>query len=103
MLSTTSLAVILLLLILSSGFFSAAETALISINRYRLRHLVKSKNRTAVLISRLLARLDKLLSVVLIGNTFANIMAAAVTTIIANSLYGEAGVLTCTVLLTLVT
>ncbi|HYN53976.1 MAG TPA: CNNM domain-containing protein, partial [Methylotenera sp.] len=54
----------LALLLLISGFFSIAETSLMSLNRYRLRHLVKEGNRGARLASALLAKTDKLLGVI---------------------------------------
>lgn len=100
--SITVLVVILIVLILFSSFFAVAETALMSVNRYRLRHLTKSGSRKAILISRLLERPDKLLSVILIGSTSANIMASATATIIANNFFGKVGLLVCTISLTLV-
>ena len=83
--------VILVLLIVLAGFFSCAETALMSINRYRLRHKAQMKRRYAVLILRLLKRPDRLLGVILIGNNFANILASALATLIAAHYWGERG------------
>jgi Mg2+/Co2+ transporter CorB len=57
---------ILILLLVISGFFSIAETSLMSLNRYRLRHLVKQGHRGARLASKLLAKTDKLLGVILL-------------------------------------
>lgn len=99
--SLTALLVILIILILSSAFFSSAEIGMMSINRYRLRHLVKKNNKQAIRVNQMLTRPDRLLSVVLIGNTFANIVASMVATLIGQRLYGDAGVLAATVLLTL--
>jgi Mg2+/Co2+ transporter CorB len=82
---------ILFLLLLISAFFSSAETSLLSFNRYRLRHLVRKKNRKAILVDKLLQRPDRLLSVILVGNTFANTLAPAVVTLIAVDLMGEMG------------
>lgn len=93
---------ILIILILFSSFFSGAEVGMMAINRYRLRHLVRQKHRLACLVHRLLKRPDRLLGVILIGNTFANIMASAVATVIAARLYGEMGIVIATVVLTLV-
>ncbi|MGE3920139.1 MAG: HlyC/CorC family transporter [Gammaproteobacteria bacterium] len=90
--SIFSLLVALIILIIVSGFFSASETAMMAINRYRLRHLVRAKNRTAILVNKLLEWPDKLLGVILIGNTFCTILASAVATIIAERLYGPVGV-----------
>lgn len=96
------LCAILVLLVCLSGFFSASETGMMSLNRYRLRHLVKLHHKQAIRVSQLLARPDSLLSVVLIGNTIANIAASILATLIGQSLYGEWGVLVATVSLTLI-
>lgn len=101
-LSLTTLACILLLLIVLSGFFSGAEIGMMSLNRYRLRHLVKKNNKHAIRVNRLLAHPDRLLSVVLIGNTLANIVGSTAATLIGQRLYGDAGVAVATVLLTLI-
>jgi Mg2+/Co2+ transporter CorB len=93
---------ILLFLVVFSGFFSGAEIGMMSLNRYRLRHLVKKKNKQALRVSRLLAHPDRVLCVVLIGNTLANILASMVATILGQRLYGDAGVAIATVLLTLI-
>lgn len=101
-LSLTTLFILLLLLILLSGFFSGAEIGMMSLNRYRLRHLVKKKNKQAIRVNNLLARPDRLLSVVLIGNTLANILASTLATLVGQRLYGDAGVAICTLILMLV-
>lgn len=75
---------------------------MMSLNRYRLRHLVKKNNKQAIRVNRLLAHPDRLLSVVLIGNTLGNILASMVATLIGQRLYGDAGVVISTALLTLV-
>ena len=93
---------ILIFLILLSAFFSGSETGMMSINRYRLRHLAKEKNALALRVDKLLSRVDRLLGVILIGNTFANIFASAIATILAIRLYPEYGVSVATILLTLV-
>ncbi|MDP3087003.1 MAG: HlyC/CorC family transporter [Methylotenera sp.] len=80
---------ILMLLLLISGFFSIAETSLMSLNRYRLRHLVKEGNRGARLATALLAKTDKLLGVILLCNNFANAASATLVTIIIVELFGE--------------
>ena len=86
------LAGVLLFLIFLSGFFSAAEISLMTVNRYRLRHLAESGHRGARLARRLLRRPDRVLGVVLLGNNFGNIAASSVATLMAVRLYG-AGVL----------
>ncbi|KTD21480.1 HlyC/CorC family transporter [Legionella israelensis] len=100
--SLTTLALILLFLIFLSGFFSGSEIGTMSINRYRLRHLVKKGNKRAIRVYTMLSRPDQLLSVILIGNTLANIVASTVTTLIGQRVYGDAGVAIGTILLTMV-
>jgi Mg2+/Co2+ transporter CorB len=80
---------ILALLLLISGFFSVAETSLMSLNRYRLRHLVKEGHRGARIASALLAKTDKLLGVILLCNNFANAASATLVTLITVELFGE--------------
>jgi Mg2+/Co2+ transporter CorB len=92
---------VLLLLICLSAFFSIAETGLMAINRYRLRHKARLKQRHAVLILKLLKRPDRLLGMILIGNNLANIVASALATMIAMQIWGEGGVILSTALLTL--
>ena len=80
---------ILVLLLFTSAFFSVAETSLMSINRYRLRHLVKVGSQGARLASYLLARTDQLLGVILMGNTLAIAASSALSTIVTVNLFGE--------------
>ncbi|MBA2657817.1 MAG: HlyC/CorC family transporter [Tatlockia sp.] len=101
-LSLTTLIITLFFLVLFSGFFSASEIGMMSLNRYRLRHLVKMNNKQAIRVNQMLSRPDKLLSIVLIGNTLANIVASTVATLIGQRLYGDAGVAFATILLTLI-
>lgn len=93
---------ILLVLIMISSFFSGSETAMMSVNRYRLRHLAKKKHPHAQRVLTLLSRTDRLLGVILIGNTFANIAASAVATLIAVHYLNDFGLLMTTIALTLV-
>jgi len=72
-----------------SAFFSISETSLMSLNRYRLKHLAKSGNTGAKLASELLQETDKLLSVILLCNNFSNAAAATLVTVIAVQLYGN--------------
>ena len=80
---------VLALLLLIAAFFSIAETSLMSLNRYRLKHLVKEGNRGARLASVLLSKTDKLLGVILLCNNFANAASATLVTIITVELFGE--------------
>ena len=98
--STGTLFSILIFLILISGFFSGSETGLMSLNRYRLRHLADKKNKGAMRAFRLLQKPDKLIGLILLGNNFVNILASAIATIIGIRLFGEAGILFATVILT---
>ncbi len=75
---------------------------MMSLNRYRLRHLVKQKHRGATRAAKLLQRPDRLIGVILIGNNFVNILASAIATMIALRLMGDAGVAVATAVLTLV-
>lgn len=93
---------VLVLLIILSAFFSAAETGLMAINRYRLRHKARLKKRSSMLILKLLKRPDRLLGMILIGNCCANIFASALATVLAVQLFGEKAVILSTVLLTII-
>ena len=99
---TSMLFSVLLFLILVSGFFSGSETGLMSLNRYRLRHLADQKNKAAMRAFRLLQKPDKLIGLILLGNNFVNILASAIATIIGIRVFGEAGVLIATIILTIV-
>lgn len=100
--SLVLLFVVLIFLVLLSGFFSGSEIGMMSLNRYRLRHLVKKNHKQAIRVNNLLSRPERLLSVVLIGNTLANIIASAIATLIGEHLYKTTGVAIATVLLSLV-
>lgn len=91
---------LLVFLILCSAFFSSSETGILSLNRYRLRHLSKQGHRGAKRVSALLSRPDRMLGTILIGNTFANILASSLATVLALQLWGDAGVAIATLLLT---
>ncbi len=75
---------------------------MMSLNRYRLRHLVKAKHPGAVRANALLTHPDRLIGLILLGNNFVNILASSLATIIALRLYGEAGIAIATGVLTLV-
>lgn len=96
------LVLILAGLILLSAFFSASETAMMSLNRYRLRNLADKGHRSARLALRLLAHPDRLLSTILLGNNVANLTAASVASVIALHLYGEAAIAVSGFVLTIV-
>ncbi|MFZ2302026.1 MAG: CNNM domain-containing protein [Gallionella sp.] len=79
---------VLLLLIIFGAWFSAAETSMMAINRYRLSSLIRKGNKSAKLTSSLLSKIDKLLGSILFGNTLLNVAAAAVTNVIIMRLFG---------------
>lgn len=100
-LSLGTLAGLLIFLIALSGCFSASETAMMSLNRYRLRHLAKAKHPGAVRANALLERPDRLIGLILLGNNFVNILASSITTVIALRVLGEAWIAVAAGLLTL--
>lgn len=75
---------------------------MLSLNRYRLKHLKKNGHKGAEKASNLLDRTDQLISVILIGNNFVNILASSIATVIAIRLWGDAGIAIATAILTLV-
>lgn len=100
--STSTLLIILVIMVLVSAYFSASETGMMTLNRYRLRHQAKQGNRAARRVEKLLRRTDQLLSLVLIGNNLVNILASALATIVGMRLYGDLGVAIATGVLTFV-
>ena len=80
------------LLVAISAYFSGSETAMMALNKYRLKHLKKQGNRGAKVADSLLKRPDRLLGVILIGNNLANFTAASLATILAIEIWGEAGI-----------
>ena len=99
--SVNFLLVLVMVLVVISAFFSAAEIGVMSLNRYRLRHLVKQKHKAAIRVNHLLARPDRLLSIILIGNTICNIVASMAITLVGQHWYGETGAIVASVVLTL--
>ena len=87
--STQTLLIWLAGLLVASGFFSIAETSMMAVNRFRLRHLASQGNRGAKLAIALLDRTDKLLGVILLGNNLINAAAATLVTVIAVRLFGN--------------
>ena len=75
---------------------------MMALNRFKLKHLVKQKNKSAIRANKLLQRPDRLLGIILIGNNFVNILAAALTTILCLRLFGDSGVLIGSIVLTMI-
>ena len=83
---------LLFMLLLLSAFFSGSETALMSLNRYQLRHKARHGHRGARLAEQLLKRPDRLIGLILLGNNLVNFSAASLVTLIALDLGGEPAV-----------
>jgi Mg2+/Co2+ transporter CorB len=79
----------LVVLLVISGFFSIAETSMMAINRYRLKHMVNQGHGGAARVEELLRRTDKLLGAILIGNNLVNAAAATLASLIAVQLFGQ--------------
>ena len=98
--SLTHLYIALAGLLVMSAFFSASETGLMTLNRYRLRHLAREGHRGAMLVDSLLRRPDRLLGLILLGNNLVNFGAASVGAVIALRLMGELGLAVAPIVLT---
>ncbi len=94
---------VLAILIVLSGFFSSAETGLIALNRYRLRHLANKGHKGAVLAQKLLQQPDRIIGLILLGNNLVNLSAAAIATVVGIRLLGDTtGPLVSTAILTVI-
>ena len=76
-------------LFLLSAFFSSSETAIMSVNRLRLKSLVDQGDRRASCVDRLLGNSPRLLSGILLGNNFANVTLASLATALAEPVWGD--------------
>lgn len=97
--SIQSLLTIIGILLVLSAFFSSSETALMALNRIKLKNDAKHK-KGAFLAQKLLSKPDRLIGLILIGNNFINIAATALTTIVAIKIAGDKGVAYGTAILT---
>ncbi|HEU5177815.1 MAG TPA: CNNM domain-containing protein, partial [Burkholderiales bacterium] len=79
----------LVVLLVVSGFFSIAETSMMAINRYRLKHMVAQGHGGAARVEALLKRTDRLLGAILIGNNLVNAASATLASLIAVQLFGQ--------------
>lgn len=79
-------------LLLLSAFFSGSETALMSLNRYQLRHKARHGHRGAILAERLLQRPDRIIGLILLGNNLVNIFTASLVAVVAMDIGGETAV-----------
>ena len=87
--STSTLLIVLVFLIIASAYFSSSETGMMSINRYRLKHLAKENHKGARRVEQLLKRPDRLIGLILIGNNAVNLAAASIATIICGRYFGD--------------
>ncbi|MDC1046938.1 CNNM domain-containing protein [Candidatus Pseudothioglobus singularis] len=101
-LSTFWLSFILFILIIASAFFSASETSMMALNRYRLKALSAKNNVQAKRVEKLLNKIDYLIGGILLGNNFVNILAASIATLLSLKLFGEGSVIIASLVLTLV-
>ena len=96
------LIVIFIAMIIASAYFSSSETSMMSLNRYRLKHLSRKGVPGAKRVSKLLESPDKLISIILIGNNFVNFLAASIATSIAIVLFGKAEPVITAIVLTII-
>ena len=99
--SDSALLLIILGLTLMSAYFASSETAMMALNRYRLRHSAGQQHKGAGKALKLLQRPDQLLGVILIGNNFVNFLAAGLGTVVGLRLFGDTGVVLAPIVLTL--
>ena len=93
---------LLAILLILSAFFSGTETALMRVNKYRIRHLSRKGHREAKLAEKLLKHPEKLIAFILFGNNLVNFIAASIVGVVSMKIGGPAGVAIGTLLLTLV-
>lgn len=100
--SFLQLGIILIVLVIISGIFSASETAMLSVNRYKLRHNASRGNKSAILILKLLDKPDRLLGIILLGNNFVNILASSLATVIVIKFFGSAAIAISSIVMTFI-
>ncbi|ADA78361.1 transporter associated domain protein [Francisella tularensis] len=99
--STYTVVIIIFILICISAFFSSSETAMIALNKYKLKHLAKKNHRAAKRSLSLVRNPERLLVAILIGNTFANIFAGTVISSYSEDHFGDLGLLIATIVVTI--
>ncbi|GAB2997530.1 HlyC/CorC family transporter [Psychrosphaera aestuarii] len=100
--STSTLFIALAVLIFISAYFSSSETGLMALNKYRLKHLENEGHKGAIRVSKLMARPDQLIGLILIGNNLVNIGASFLAAEIGQRLYGDVGLAVAAFVLTFV-
>ena len=91
----------LIMLLMLSGFFSSAETALTTVNKFRIKTLMDEGNKSAAIVYKIIEDSGKMLSAILIGNNIVNIASSALATIFAQNIFGNYAVSIATGILTL--
>lgn len=91
----------IIFLILLSAFFSSAETALTAASDARMRHMSRKGNKNAKIVEKLRSNREKLIGSILIGNNAVNVLASAVATSFALSLFGDSGLVLATIFMTI--
>lgn len=99
--STYTLIIVLIILIGTSAFFSSSETAMMALNKYKLKHLAKKNHRAAKRSLSLVRNPERLLVAILIGNTFANIFAGTVISEYSEHHFGDVGLVVSTIVVTI--
>lgn len=99
--STYTVVIIIFILICISAFFSSSETAMMALNKYKLKHLAKKNHRAAKRSLSLVRNPERLLVAILIGNTFANIFAGTVISSYSEDHFGDLGLLIATIVVTI--
>jgi len=95
-------AVFLIILVVLSAFFSSSETAFMRANRFRIRRLSEGGSASARRVEEILEEPGRLISTILLGNNFVNILASAIATALFISLFGEQGILYATIAMTVI-
>jgi Mg2+/Co2+ transporter CorB len=91
----------IIVLLLLSAFFSGSETALTAASRPRIHQLAEDGDRRAEIVRRLQHERDRLIGAILLGNNLVNILASALATSLLIGLFGRAGVVYATIVMTL--
>lgn len=94
--------ILLAVLILMSSFFSATETAFLSVNRIRIKNKANDGDKKAQLVLNLIEQYDTLLSTILIGNNIVNIASASISTVLFTGIFGDSGVTISTIFMTII-
>ncbi len=95
-------AVLLFIIILLSAFFSGSETAFMRANRFRIRHLSEKGQKDARRVETILEEPDHLISAILLGNNFVNVLGSAIATALFMSIFGERGIVYATIAMTII-